>query len=146
MEILAKAIPESQTSVKIGNDSGLKSVDDPILPGCPKKGKRPKKVFDRYWRMPPSKCRQKPCQKTRKMSKFGNDAGLKPIDDLMYPSTQWRERPDVLPVRLSGSGVFPQAPGLDLRRTILAPDGGNSQMCCPCDFQGGLSSSSRLGS
>ena len=111
-------------------------VQSPILPECPKKGERPKKVFNRYRSTPPSKCRQRPSQKSRKLSKSGNDAGLKPIDDLMCPSTQWREQPDVLPVRLSGSGVFPQAPGLGLRRTILAPDGGNSQMCCPCDFQG----------
>ena len=45
MEVLAKVVFESQTIVKIGNDTGRKSVDDPILPECPKKGNDQKRCL-----------------------------------------------------------------------------------------------------
>ena len=72
---MAKAVPESQTSVKIGNDAGLKPVDDSILPEYPK-GEWPNASLEIL---------EKALPESQASVEIGNDAGFEPIDDPILP-------------------------------------------------------------
>ena len=87
MEILGKVVPESQTSVKIGHDTGVNPLMIQSVLGAPKKGNDQKRcLIDIGERLLPTVGKNR-VRKLEKCQNLGNDAGLKPIDDLMCPST-----------------------------------------------------------
>ena len=93
LEMLAKAIPESQTSVKIGNDSGLKSVDDPILPGCPKKGNGQIRRLIDIGELLLSNLGKSRLRKREKCQKLAMMRGLNPLMTQSFLGTQKWDQP-----------------------------------------------------